>query len=121
MEAEAASYPGGLRRPAPAKPLTGALETLMAVRGFDRLLGAGEMELAWAEALGPKQAAMTKLGMVRRGVLTVTVAHPALTEELRLFRKPALLAALRKTSGGSGLCDIRFRTGTVGDGPNRGG
>ena len=86
----------------------------MAVRGFDRLLGAGELERAWALALGPKQAAMTKLGMVRRGVLTVTVAHPVLMSELSQFRKPALLAALRKTSVGSGLCDIRFRTGSVG-------
>lgn len=114
LEAEAASYAGGMRRPMPAKPLTRALDALMAHRGFDRLLGAGDMERAWAEALGPQQAAMTKLGMVRRGVMTVTVSHPALLSDLRQFRKPALLAALRKTSGGAGLCDIRFRTGTVG-------
>lgn len=116
LEAEAASYPGGMRRPLRVKALSGALDALMAHRGFDRILSSSDLERAWVGALGPKRAAMTKLGMVRRGVITVTVSHPTLLAELSQFQKPALLAALRKTSGGAGLCDIRFRTGTVGGG-----
>lgn len=113
MEAEAASYPGGLRRPLGIKPLEKALDSLMAQKGYNRMLGTSDLERAWMAALGPAKAGMTKLGTMRRGVINVTVAHSSLLEELRQFRKPALLAALRKTSAGSGLCDIRFRLGWV--------
>lgn len=113
MEAEAASYPGGLRRPLGIKPLEGVLDSLMAQKGYNRMLGTSELERAWIAALGPAKAAMTKLGTMRRGVISVTVAHSSLLEELRQFRKPSLLATLRKTSAGSGLCDIRFRLGWV--------
>ena len=46
--------------------------------------------------MGEPDCRQTKLGGVRRGVLNVTVAHPALLEELSTFQKPALLAALRR-------------------------
>jgi hypothetical protein len=45
--------------------------------------------------------------------LNVTVAHPALLEELSAFQKPALLAALRRNAPGTVIHDIRFRVGPV--------
>ncbi|HEX8203346.1 MAG TPA: DciA family protein, partial [Isosphaeraceae bacterium] len=55
----------------------------------------------------------TRLGGIRHGVLSVTVAHSTLLEELAAFRKPALLAALRRDAAGSAIHDIRFRVGPI--------
>ena len=46
-------------------------------------------------------------------MLQVTVAHPALLEELAAFRKPELLKALRENAPGTVVHDIRFRVGPV--------
>ena len=53
------------------------------------------------------------VGGIRHGVLAITVAHPALLEELSAFRKPELLAALREKVPGLNLLDVRFRVGPV--------
>jgi hypothetical protein len=45
--------------------------------------------------------------------LNVTVAHPALLEELAAYRKPDILAALRRDAPGTVVHDIRFRVGPV--------
>ena len=44
----------------------------------------------------------------------MTVAHPGLLEELSTFRKPDLLAALRRDAPGTPILDIRFRVGPIG-------
>jgi hypothetical protein len=41
------------------------------------------------------------------------VAHPTLLEELAAFRKPALLAALRRGAPGTPVQDLRFRVGSI--------
>jgi hypothetical protein len=46
-------------------------------------------------------------------VLTITVAHPTLLEDLAAFHKPALLAALRRNAPHLQVQDIRFRVGPV--------
>jgi hypothetical protein len=89
------------------------LGELFAARGLGRLRARGELEEAWAGAVGEPGRRQTRLGEVRRGVLHVTVAHPALLEELAAFQKPALLAALRATAPGAVIHDIRFRVGPV--------
>jgi hypothetical protein len=78
------------------------------------------LEDAWNAAVGEPVCRQTKLGEVRRGVLNVTVAHPALLEDLVAFRKPALLAALRQNAPGTVVHDIRFRVGPVESTPNPG-
>ena len=95
------------------KPLGEVLGALFAARGYARLHGAGELEAAWDAALGEPACRQTRLGGVRHGVLTVTVAHSTLLEELAAFRKPALLAALRREAPGTLVHDIRFRVGPV--------
>ena len=64
------------------KPLSDILGELFAARGFGRLRALKELEDAWNGAVGEPGCRQTKLGEVRRGVLNVTVAHPALLEEL---------------------------------------
>ncbi len=102
----------GPTRPGP-KPLGEVLGRLFAARGYGRSGAAGELERAWADAVGTAAGGQTRLGGVRRGVLSVTVAHPALLEELAAFRKAELLAALRQTGPGAAIREIRFRVGPV--------
>jgi predicted nucleic acid-binding Zn ribbon protein len=95
------------------KPLSEILGELFASRGYGRLQALGELEMAWNTAVGEPDCRRTKLGGVRRGTLNVTVAHSGLLEELSTFRKPDLLAALRKDAPGTPILDIRFRVGPV--------
>ena len=80
-------------------------------RGYGRFRARQELEDAWNAAVGEPLCRQTQLGEVRRGVLNVTVSHPALLEELAAFQKPALLAALRSGAPGTTIHDIRFRVG----------
>jgi predicted nucleic acid-binding Zn ribbon protein len=100
------------------KPLSEILGHLFATRGYGRLQAVGELEFAWNAAVGEPGCRQTRVGGVRRGVLNVTVAHPALLEELSTFQKPALLAALRRDAPGTPIHDIRFRVGPI-DPPGR--
>ena len=98
------------------RPLSDILGDLFATRGYGRFLARRELEEAWEAAVGEPACRQTELGEVRRGVLSVTVAHPALLEELSAFRKAELLAALRTGAPGSTIHDLRFRVGAVGRG-----
>ncbi|WZO98482.1 DUF721 domain-containing protein [Isosphaeraceae bacterium EP7] len=95
------------------RSLSDILGELFAARGYSRIRAVGELETAWNEAVGEPACRQTRLGGVRRGVLNVTVANPALLEELAAFRKPALLASLRRDAPGTVVHDIRFRVGGV--------
>lgn len=92
------------------------LGDLFAARGYGRSLAQRELEAAWDAAVGEPLCRQTRLGEVRRGVLNVTVSHPALLEELAAFRKPELLAALRSGVPSTIIHDIRFRVGPIGSG-----
>ena len=100
------------------RPLAEILGALFAARGYGRLRGSRELEEAWAAAVGEPASRQTRLGGIRHGVLNVTVAHSTLLEELAAFRKPALLAALRRDASGTAIHDIRFRVGPI-DAPAR--
>jgi hypothetical protein len=102
------------------RALSEILGELFTVRGYGRFWVRQELEDAWNAAVGEPQCRQTQLGEVRRGVLNVTVSHPALLEELAAFRKPALLTALRSSAPGTAILDIRFRVGVVGPGENAG-
>jgi len=95
------------------RPLSDVLGELFASRGYGRLRAQKELEEAWNAAVGEPGCRQTRIGEVRRGVLSVTVAHSTLLEELSAFQKPALLAALRQNAPGSVIHDLRFRIGPV--------
>lgn len=95
------------------KPLGEILNNLFAAKGLGRLRAATELHAAWNLAVGEPLCHQTEVGDVRRGVLNVTVAHPALLEELSAFRKPALLSSLRQNLTGTVIHDIRFRVGPI--------
>ena len=96
------------------RALSDILGELFVVRGYGRLRARQELESAWNAAVGEATRCQTQLGEVRRGVLSVTVAHSALLEELAAFHKPELLAALRSHAPATLIHDIRFRVGAVG-------
>ena len=95
------------------RALSDVLGELFTVRGYGRLRASGELEEAWNAAVGEPSCHQTRIGDVRRGVLSVTVAHPTLLEELAAFRKSELLQALRAGAPGTTIHDIRFRVGPV--------
>ena len=104
---------GGPERRKGPQPLGYILGALVAARGYGRLHAQTELESAWQQAVGPETGRQTKLGAIRRGVLNVQVAHPALLEELAAYRKPQILAALRQALPDTVLHDIRFRVGPI--------
>jgi predicted nucleic acid-binding Zn ribbon protein len=89
------------------------LGELYAARGLGRVQATSELEEAWSEAVGEAGRDETRVAGLRHGVLTVTVGHPALLEELAAFRKAALLAALRTALPELRLQDLRFRVGPI--------
>ena len=64
------------------RALSDILGELFTARGYGRFLAQQELEDAWNTAVGEPLCRQTQLGEVRRGVLNVTVSHPALLEEL---------------------------------------
>src|SRR3954469_11140089 len=96
-----------------ARPLSDILGELFATRGLGRLRGLKELEDAWNAAVGEPQCHQTRVGEVRRGVLTGRGAPPTRLEELAAYRNPALLAALRRDASGTSIHDIRFRVGPI--------
>ncbi len=95
------------------RPLSEILGELFTRRGYGRLRALSELEDVWNSAVGEPHCHQTQIGEVRRGILNVTVAHPALLEELAAFRKPALLQALRANVSGKTIYDIKFRVGLI--------
>ncbi len=95
------------------RALSEILGELFTVRGYGRLRALSELEDVWNTAVGEPLCHQTRIGEVRRGVLSVTVSHSTLLEELAAFRKRELLQALRVGAPGTTIHDIRFRIGPV--------
>ena len=83
------------------RPLAEILGELFAARGYGRLRGPASWRRPGTRRSASRPCRQTRVGEVRRGVLNVTVAHSTLLEELAAFRKPALLAALRRDAPGT--------------------
>ena len=89
------------------------LGELFAARGFNQVRAATELEAAWEQVIGELGAKQTQVSGLRHGVVTVTVAHPTLLQDLAAFRKLELLEALRAKMPGVKLQDLRFRIGKI--------
>lgn len=95
------------------KALGDVLGELFAARGYGRLRAVGELETAWETAAGEPARRQTRVAGLRHGILTVTVAHSTLLEELAAFRKSDLLATLRRELPDLKIHDLRFRVGLI--------
>jgi predicted nucleic acid-binding Zn ribbon protein len=95
------------------EPLSDILSKLMVVRGYSQAHGHRMLENTWKTVVGEPEVYQTQIGEVRHGVLSVTVAHSVLLEELAAFRKAKLVRCLRSGALGTMIHDIRFRLGSV--------
>jgi hypothetical protein len=95
------------------RSLSQILGDLFTLRGYGRVKALSELEELWKHTVGEPKCYETCVGEMRRGVLTVIVAHPTLLEELASFHKPALLQALQASHVGRTIRDLRFRVGPV--------
>ena len=86
---------------------------LITIRGYGRLWTRQILENAWNAAIGEPHCNQTQVGVFRRGVLNVTVAHPSLLEDLVAFRKATLLATLQSSALGTAIRDIEFQVDSV--------
>lgn len=89
------------------------LSRLFAARGWGRRQERLRLEEAWTEAAGPKAAAHTRVGGLRRGVLEIYVDNAVLMQELAHYQKRPLLERLRGRLPGAAVIDLKFRAGTV--------
>lgn len=96
-----------------ARSLSDILCKLITIRGYGRLWARQILENAWNAAIGEPHCNQTQVGVFRRGVLTVTVAHPSLLEDLVAFRKATLLATLQSSALGTAIRDIQFQVDSV--------
>lgn len=87
--------------------------SLLAARGYGRLHAQAALEAAWEQAVDEPTRNQTRLGGLHRGVLSITVTHPTLLEELAAFQKPRILAALRQALPDATIRDLKFRVGPI--------
>jgi hypothetical protein len=96
-----------------SRSLSDILCKLITIRGYGRLWARQILENAWNAAIGEPYCNQTQVGVFRRGVLNVTVAHPSLLEDLVAFRKATLLATLQSSALGTAIRDIQFQVDSV--------
>ena len=89
--------------------LSEVLSRLFAARGWGRQQERLRLERAWAEAVGPEYAAITRVAGFRRTVLEIEVRGAVPLQELSQFHKRRVLEQLRKILTGVPLADVRFR------------
>ncbi len=94
------------------KRIADSLSRLVAKKGYGRLQATAHFQEAWAEAVGPELAKLSKPGRLRRGTLEVTVRNSAVSQELQ-FNKQQVLVKLQALVTDCPVQDIRFRVGTI--------
>lgn len=95
-----------------AKKMGDVLAELMARRGYARQQATANYEAAWREAAGELLARHTRVGVVRRGALEVTVANSVLLQELT-FQKHAILGQLSRLLPDERIDKLRLRVGPI--------
>lgn len=93
------------RRP---RRIADVLGTLIARRGYCELEASGERDEAWKTAVGEPMSAYCRIGIIRRGVVEVTVSNSAALQELT-FRKLELVRKMAAALPDQNIRDIRFR------------
>jgi predicted nucleic acid-binding Zn ribbon protein len=98
------------KRKAPQR-LGEILPQLMARRGYARLIGSEDYSEAWNQVAGTL-AQVSRPGILRRGVLQITVSNSAAVQELT-FQKKQLLKKLCEQLPEQKIRDLRFLVGPI--------
>ena len=91
--------------------LSDVLGKLFAARGWGRLSERLQLEEAWAGAVEPRVLALTRVVVIKRGVLEVEVSDSILLQELAGFQKRSILTKLQQRFPPNALRDLKFRKG----------
>lgn len=97
------------RAPKPAKAF---VAELLAKKGYAARGAAEEIRTAWREAAGPTLERFSRAGVIRRGVLEVTVANSTARQEIE-FHRPRLLAEMQKALPDAKITSLRLRVGRL--------
>jgi predicted nucleic acid-binding Zn ribbon protein len=87
------------------------LSKLFVAKGWGRKQERLKLEKSWAEAAGEEYAEHTRVIVLKKGVLEVSVDSSALLQELTQYQKRPILMRLRKLLPASVLTDLRFKYG----------
>jgi hypothetical protein len=98
--------------PVEAKPLGATLARWISDSGLARRYAMKDLYSAWQETVG-KDASHCQIVGVKKGVVHVVVDSAACLHEMANFRKPEIIAGLRKTKGLEKIHNIEFRLGTL--------
>jgi predicted nucleic acid-binding Zn ribbon protein len=94
------------------KPVAEVLAQLVQRKGYAQVRTACDYSEAWRAAAGEAFASHTEVGLLRRGVLEVVVAHSLVMQELT-FEKERILAAMQTALPDAGIKQLRFRVGNI--------
>ena len=94
------------------KPVAQVMAELIQRRGYAQVRVAAQWDQAWRDAAGPQFAAVTQVGVLRRGVLEITVANSLVVQELT-FEKERLLAAMQQSAPQAAIKQLRFKVGQI--------
>lgn len=87
------------------------LGRLFVAKGWGRKQERLKLEKSWAEAAGEEYAQHTRVLVLKKGVLEVSVDSSVLLQELSQYQKRPILAKLRKLLPALVLTDLRFKYG----------
>jgi predicted nucleic acid-binding Zn ribbon protein len=91
-----------------AKKMADALSSLLARKGYARVLSTSALDTAWQQAVGPRLAGHARPGAVTRGVLEVLVRSSAVVQELT-FAKSKIMKKLAELCPQEKIRDVKFR------------
>jgi predicted nucleic acid-binding Zn ribbon protein len=92
--------------------LSEVISRLFTARGWGRQQERMRLEQAWADAVGPEYARLTRVAGFRRHLLEIEVKGAIPMQELSQFHKRKVLERLRQALTGVTIADLRFRAGT---------
>lgn len=101
-------------RPSPSTPIRDVLAQVLKQYGLGSDPRLRKAVAAWREAAGTEFFDQTQVVGVKEGVVTIQVATAPLLQELAVYHKRGLLAALKKAD--PSILDVQFRAngGAVG-------
>ncbi len=94
------------------QPIGKVMGQLMLTRRYARGETNTEYERVWNEAVGENMAARSRPTGIRRGKLEVTVAHPALVQELT-FDQGRIVRLLSEALPEAKIDGVKYRVGKI--------
>lgn len=94
------------------KAIGDVIAKLVQRKGYAAIQSACQFSEAWNDAIGERLSRTTSPGVLRRGVLEVTVANSLLMQELG-FDKERLLKQMQTALPEAGIQQLRFKVGKV--------